>query len=268
MSIIKETIRYNNQSLNLKIKLSSNDAFNGYQQEIDNLTTFTTNSLINPVTDIEMRRFKHYTDINTTIRFQFYNGISYNTLFSFAGFTNEEILGKSLNTQNSFFILDYYDSFDYYTQNKIFTTYLTKIANSGTTTSTYLINPTSNNQFYRWYVPISYIESQTGTTVIGYVKFSFYNAKTGKIQIFYNLNNESLVTAEKMYFKTNLNLQNNTWQIISSTFPTITAKEYMYNTNKLYTDRINDTFDNFENLKQDYPSGNTFNIVDGTYLTT
>jgi hypothetical protein len=264
MSVIKETIRYRNSDMNLKIKLGSNDAFTGYQQEIDNLTQITTASLINPATDAEMRRFKHYTDVSTTLNFQFYDG-AYGTSFLLAGFTFEEATLRSLNLQNSFFILDYYDSFDYYTQNKIFTTYLTKIPN---VISSYTISPTSNNQFYRWYVPVSYIEAQTGTTVTGYVKFSFYNAKTGKVQLFYNLTNESLSTSEKMYFKTILNLQNNTWQIISSMFPTITAKELMYSTNKLYVDRVNDTFDNYDNLKQNYPTGNTFNYVDGSYLTT
>jgi hypothetical protein len=265
MPLIKETIRYNNQDMNLKIKLSTHDAFTGYQQEIDNLTQITTASLINPVNDNEMRRFKHYTDVNTTLRFQFYNSTldMYFYLFAPAGFTPVELATKSFSALNSFFMLEYFDSYDIYNQNKIFATYLTKIGVS----PSYTINPTSDNQFYRWYVPISYIDSQTGTTVTGYTKFSFYNAKRGKIHVFYNQDNESLSSAERMYFKTRLNLINRTWEIVTPSFPIITGKELKYTTYQQYTDRVNDTIDNFENLTQSYPSGNTFNYIEGNYLT-
>jgi len=267
MPLIKETIRYNNQSMNLKIKLSSSDAFTGYQQEIDNLTTFTTNSLINPASDAEERRFKYFSDLTLTLRFQFYNSVSDTYAYSFitagAGFTPIDLSRNNLSVLNSFFILEYYDSYDMYEQNKIFTTYLTKIGNE----PIYEITPTSENQYYRWYVPISYMSSQTGTTVTGYTKFSFYNAKRGKLHIFYNQDNEGMVSSEKMYFKTKLNLVNKTWEILTPSSPTISARELKSTTYQQYTDRVNDTFENFQNLAQTYPSGNTFCYNSGTYFT-
>ena len=260
MSIIKERIRLNRNDTNLKITLGSHDAFTGYQQEIDNMTQFTTTQLINPVIDGEMYRFKHINS-NITIQFQFHPLNS--TAFVNNGFTSNELGMLSDNVQKSFFILEYFDSFDAYTQNKIFTTYLTKIGYN----AVYPINPTVNNQFYRWFVPVSYINSQTTNTAIGYVRFSFYNAKTGKIQLFYNLNNTTPETAERLFFKTELNIQNKTWKIISPS-STVTAREFISPYNQLYADRINETFNNFDNLQQNYPTGNTFNYGDATYLIT
>jgi hypothetical protein len=269
MSITKEIIKYNNNDMNLKIRLGSNDAFTGYQQEIDSLTEFTTTELINPIIDGEMRRFKHFTNASYTLQFQFYNNIlaTYGTSFLNAGFTTDELTSKSNNVLNSFFILEYYDSYDVYNQNKIFSSYLTKIVTTTNQTPVYTINPTVDNQFYRWYVPISYIDTFTGNTATGYTKFSFYNAKRGKVQLFFNLDNISLTTSEKMYFKTILNFQNKTWKIISPS-QVITARELQPTINQSYIDKINDTFDNFDNVQQNYPSGNTFNYQDGTYLTT
>ena len=46
MSIIKETIRATNLDANIKFTLSSNSRFFGQQQEIDTLTTNTSNDLL------------------------------------------------------------------------------------------------------------------------------------------------------------------------------------------------------------------------------
>lgn len=278
MSIIRQIVRFNNGSvsgdtLNIKINLGSIDAFTGYQQEIDSITSFTANDLINPVTDGEVRRFKYYSG-SVKLNFKFYNssGGTWFNNFIIPGFSIDEILFKTKNINKSFFILEYYDSTDIYTQNKIFTSYLTKIiVEPPPYYSTYTINPTVNNQFYRWYVPQTFIDSQTGETVTGYVKFSFYNAKSGRIHVFYNSDNEGLTTAEKFYFKAELNLNNNTWEIITpsvTSLSEINAKELPYTTNVLYTSKFNNTFDNFDNLQQSYPSGNTFNYEDGNYFVT
>jgi hypothetical protein len=138
-----------------------------------------------------------------------------------------------------------------------------------TTTSpapVYSLNQTVNNQFYSWYVPVSYIEPITGSTVTGYVKFRFYNAKTGKIVQFYNFDNLNLSSPEKMFFKTELNIPNMTWRFITASHPNMNARE-IESTNTLFINKTNDNFDTFENLAQDYPSGNSFNYSSGTYLT-
>lgn len=279
MSIIRKTIKLNPYSVSgitassgttIRFSLDSGDVFTGYQQEIDNLTSFTTTDLINPATDAEKRRFKHFTNANTLIQFQFYNSGAgtFSPLLTNNGFTSSELAGPTTNVLNSFFILDFYDSFDVYNQNKIFSTYLTKIVSNTSVIPSYTINPTVNNQFFRWYIPVSYIDSFTGNTAIGYTKFSFYNAKTGKIVVFGNFDNYGLGTPQRLYFQTELNFVNKTWRIITPSYPTIRAKEIPSIVNTLFVDKINNTFDNFDNLKQNYPTGTTFNYVDATYLTT
>jgi len=264
MSLIKEKIKYSSADMNLKITLGSDDGFTGYQQDIDRLTQFTTAELVNPASDVEVRRFKHFATTTTSMAFQFYNGSTYASLFTHAGFTSEEIQTQNRSMLNSFFILDFYDSYEVYNQTKIFTVYLTKIGK----TPIYSLDATANNQFYRWFVPLSYINQYTGATTTGYVKLSFYNAKTGKLVLFANFDNYGLFTPQRLYFQTELDFLNKTWKITTPSYPAMKAKELPATLNALYTEKANDTVDNFENLSQNYPSGNTFNYIDGTYLTT
>jgi hypothetical protein len=309
MQIIREKIRFNSLisggTMNLRFSLSSNDDFLGYQQEIDNLTQFVSLDLVNPVNDLEKRRFKSQNSmlLAPKLSFQFYSTIiisgvdnsQYYTPPSFVigsnMFTEAEIASSSPNWLNSFFILDFYDTYDTYTQTKIFTTYLTK-KGIGTVTATtinifgipYTYNTYStptptytvddSNQLYYWYVPVSFINTQLnlGNTIFtGYVKFSFYNAKTGKIVLFYNKDNESGAiskTPEKMFFKTELNLVNKTWKFITTTPPYVNAKEMINNT--AYITKVNSTVESINNLAQNPPSGDTFTYLTGTgsYVTT
>ena len=142
--MIRQKIKLDGTTMNLNFTLSSNDDFYGQQQEIDNLVQAVSNSLINPENDVEERRFKYNPNNSTAIlNFQFYDQINntYSSSFTAAGFTSDEITNNRNNILNSFFILDFYDSFDVNSQNKIFTTYLTKIVNNftGEITPSYLI---------------------------------------------------------------------------------------------------------------------------------
>ena len=266
MSIIKENIRFTGENMNLKIVLNSRDNFIGYQQEIDGLTQLTTTDLINPAIDGETRRFKYDPDLgNTVLSFYFYSGNTYNVSFLNAGFTQNEINSNSNKLLNSFFILDFYDTFDVNNQTKIFTTYLTKILDNISNSPIYRVYVEAINQFYYWYIPLSYINTLTGSTGIGYVKFSFYNAKNGNVSLFYNNDNAALTTAEKMFFKVELNLTDKTWKFLTTSFPYLTAYELI--TSIDYINRINNTFEKFDNKKQEYPTGTTFNYRTGTYLT-
>jgi hypothetical protein len=284
MSIIREKIRFNNSlvglsgsttgftgtTMNLRISLSTTDNLVEYQEEIDRLTQFTTLDLVNPVTDGEERRLKMNPSPNATINliFQFYSTISlaYLNSFLYAGFTGEEIVNSSDNILNSFFILDFYDTFDINSQTKIFTTYLTKVLVpvGGIYYSQYAIGANNNNQFYRWYIPLAYIESQTGTTATGYVKLSFFNAKTGKVVTFFNADNASLTTPEFMFFKAQLDLVGMTWKFLTTSYPTITAKQIINNT--LFTDKVNNTVASKDNLQQNPPSGTTYDFKTNTYI--
>ena len=258
MSIIKETIKFNNLDMNLKFNLGSNIDLTGYQQEIDNSTIDTEDELINPVNDTEVRRFKN--SVQNNLSFYFILKNTNNSLFTNAGFTQDEIDFNRDTIRNSFFILDFYDTYDTNTQTKIFTTYLTKILGNGNTANYVLDITNHSNQFSYWYIPQSYINLYT----TGYVKFSFFNAKFGVIQLFYNLDNQALKTPEKMYFKAALNLTTMTWSLTLAYPPNINAVE-LYGSS--YASKINNALSDFNNMKQNYPAGNAFDSTNGSYTT-
>jgi hypothetical protein len=250
-----------NDYINIKLELGSDDGFLGYQQEIDNLTSFTSTELINPTVDGERRRYKRNPSALTILSFLFYNGSTWNSTFEAAGFTLNEYKGNSDNFLNSFFILDLYDTYDTNNQTKIFTAYLT---NKGNATPTYNISA-STNQLYYLYIPESYITGQTGTTT-GYCKCMFYSAKTGKVVTFLNQENASSNKPNRIFFEIELNHGYRTWKYIKS--PTqMTAKEII--NNPAYSDKVNDTVDTVDTLQQNPPSGNTFVTIGGktNYLT-
>lgn len=252
MSIIREKIQLRGIDISgLTITLGSQIGFLGYQEEIDNLTQVTSADLVNPVVDGETRRFKLGIPL-TNFRFMF-NGLP---SFVGAGFTPTEISGHSQNMLNSFFILDYYNTYNVYNQTKIFTTYLTKIG----TTPNYNVSAATGNQWYYWYVPISFIEIMTGTTTSGYVKLSFYNAKTGKVHIFYNNENAAMLTPQKMYFPAQLNANDMIWKMSS----VIDARELT--SSPLYNNRVNKTYDKYNAVKQVYPTGTTHYYKTNKYV--
>lgn len=268
MQIIKERIKFNNQDINLKISLSGSNKISGYQQEIDNITEETKDDLINPIIDNEVSRFSYVSGEGLTF-LNYHFGTSLPSVnFTKAGFSSSEIESGDNTLLNSFFILDFYDSFNSYTQTKIFTNYLTKVlggqTQGGTPIPYYIINSGYINQFYHWYIPKSYLDKQTGTTVTAYVKFSFYNAKTGRLILFYNKDNDTLTTPELMYFKTTLNLTDMTWKfVLASAY----VRAYEVSSNSAYVSKANNTIENFDNQKQNYPDGNVFNTETGDYDT-
>lgn len=286
MSRISETIKFNNLDINLKISLGGNNSIYGSQQEIDNVVEETKQLLINPINDVEVRRFK-YKPLIEPANLQFYFVNSSNTYFNdfiTAGFTATEIGTINTKLLNSFFILELYDSVDPNTQSRILTTYLTKILGSTNTLPNYSITNVLKNQFYYLNIPLSFINQQNSSTVSVYAKYSFYNAKDGSISLFYNkqnADNPSLnTTPEKMYFKIELDLINMTWNYTTSnTYSpyggydgnngTITTNIVAYELSpySAYVNRINSTVSNFDDKQQNYPTGNTFDNINGSYRT-
>lgn len=271
MPIIKERIKFENQDINLKINLGVGNNISGYQQEIDKLTENTKVELTNPIVDNEVRRFQY--GGSETIYLFFYftaNGTTYNNSFGSTGakFSATQISEHSDKIRNSFYMMDFYDSFDDYTQNRIFTIHQTQILDGETSGSTPIpkYKITNDNQFYSWYVPKTFIDQNiaTGaTTVTAYVKFSFYMARYGKVRLFYNYTNRSLKTPERMYFKVKLNLVNMTWEFDASG----NKKAYQVPLSDLYYKKVNDAVENFDNKQQDYPEGNAFDSETGNYIT-
>jgi len=264
MPIIKERIKNNTQDIFLTIDLGVGNNLNGYQQEIDELTEDTKEELINPVIDYEVERFKHLPANTSVLIFKFSNaaGTATENSFEYAGFSSSEIEDADDVVLNSFFIMDFYDTYDVYTQTKIFTTYNTLIldgeTSGGEPIPKYYVRDSTINQFFYQYVPKSFLNTQTGSTITGYVKFSFYSAKYGFVSLFFNPNN-SASSPERMYFKTYLYPDTMEWK-----FDNYTLTPTELSPNNSYVTKVNDAIDTFENLQQNPPEG-AFNPEDGTY---
>jgi hypothetical protein len=294
MSIIKETIKYIpiptgttqiiatghpvstgiTGIININFGISAEDGFLGLQQEIDNLTEVVGLDVVNPELDVEQRKIKYKLGITPiTLQFWFHvpnTGNSWVNDFYTAGFKTNDIFTLTQRMLNSCFIMDFYDTYDTNTQTKIFSTYLTKLIGNDAYgnkvyTPNYTIGGGAINQLYYWYVPVWYL---TGSTITGYTKFTFYNAISGKTALFYNPDNDTVtpqgyVNPQKMYLKSIIDVRNKTWQIQTSSFPTVRLNQLWSST--AYSDKVDNTVQNFKNEAQDYPSGSTFNYVDGKY---
>ena len=256
MSIIQEKIYLgkNASGATLTFGLSRNTDFTGYQQEIDNITEETKQELINPITDFEINRFK-YSVANHRLKFYFldYSNSNSDNIYTNAGFSSAEISDKADVVRNSFFILDFYDTYINNIQTRLFTNYQTQIGS--------LPQFQFGSQGYQMSycnVPKWFLDEQNTDPIEIYVKFSFYNAKDGKLLLFYNNSINDATNPENMYFRVNLYPQTKTWKFLTD------INAYELTPSSEYVQKNNETVQNFENKKQDYPSGNLFKD-DGTY---
>jgi hypothetical protein len=269
MLINRETIRFNGRDAFVKFGLETGDGLTGYQQQIDRLTSVTGVELINPAIDGEVRRFKYSNTVgNATL--VFYNDLGVNSFENEADDTDDEIITtRNVQSLSSFFILDFYDTYDISKQTKLFTVYMTRILEGdyliGKPIPKYTIGSNNINQFYYWYVPLSFLNTVTGQTVDVHVKFSFFHAYNGKLRLYYNYENRALTTPEKMFVKARLNLSNFTWSFVASSY-TIRLDQIAgdYDPNK-YAQKVNDSIDKFALDKQVFPDGIIFNYNTGTY---
>ena len=268
MSIIRERIELLNNDIKLKFSLSNNTEFTGQQQEIDRLTQFNTFDIVNPPVDGEKNRFTYPSNENDSITFQFYSELNkqYVSSFNSTMFTVDETSTINLKTSNSFFIMDFYDSFNTYNQNRIFSTYLTKIIGN---TSTYLLSR-GINQWNKIAIPNWFINQHNTNEITGYTKFTFYNAKTGRLVPFFNLANNNVTTLEKYYVRTILNISNWSYRFVitGANQNNIIFREIDVSKNQRYIDKVNDTVNRFNDLRITYPMGNAFNPNTRNYETT
>jgi hypothetical protein len=273
--LIKKNIKYTGNNVNIQIPLSTNNEFSGYQQEIEEYTNIKSADSINDATDGEVFKFKlDDNDITKFLSIKFYsfNDQIWQPNYIYAGFTLNEI-PTDLKFLNSFFIFDFFDSYEPANQTKLFSTYLTNLnlfnVDDGLLPSSkYKFDP--QFQLYNQYIPIDYLNIDSNIDkYTGYTRISFYNAKSGNTVVFYNEDNENIATAEKLHFKTEIDLVNKTWKFLTPSFldnDILYAKELVNSNN--YLERYNNTFENFNNLQQNYPDGNTFNFETGEYETT
>ena len=251
----KYIIKTGDNQKNIRINLGSNESFLGYQQEINNYTEIASVGLINETADPEMRKFKYNAD-NPYIA-----GINLQFNFTEPQFTIDEITGNTLNVLNSFYAMEIYDDFNESKNIKLSTNYFTK---DFKITDNYAIDQNNKNQFFYLYLPESFVLQQTGTTATTYSRFLFYNAKSGKTSVFFNqyVNPD---TEEYTYFNIQINLMNKTWKFTQATG--LININQISEIDSAFINKVNDNVTNFDQLKQSYPSGKTFNYLTQSYFT-
>jgi hypothetical protein len=242
----KYILKSGSDNLSLRINLSSR--FSDVEQKfnLDDYINSSSVDLINETPDLEMRRFKYES-----------SGITLNFQFIVNPFTNIEISGNSLSVLNSFYIMEIYNNYDI-NNIKLSTSYLTKNFNN-----IYTINQSVLQELNYLYLPISYIDEQINNSFTIYSRFLFYNAKNSKTSVFYN-QYANADSNEYTYFKILIDKINKTWS-----FNQVSNNMYINqidDSNSLFIQKINNNINNFNNLKQLYPSGQTFNYQTQSYF--
>lgn len=257
--IIKEKIKRNFEDINIKININSTNNIYGEDQDINNYINKLSEDLINPINDGDVRFF-NLSNNNLEFKPLFYSleKEEYGSNFSYAGFNDFEIVNYSLNLRNSFFIFEYFNDFRKKVRKKIFTNYYSKLWKLGLDDFSYQ-NPIINNtpELINLLIPVDYINKQTNNFIL-YYRIFFYNAKTGRIKLFYN-DDIGINKEDGLFFKISINKNNNTWYSYNSP---INAKEFIKNDD--YINLLNDNNETFDNIKPTYPNSQEFNL-DGTY---
>lgn len=246
--MLKHKFVYKNIENNITLPLLNNYNFiesNNFISE-DN---YTDDNII----DLEINKFTLINTLNLT--FRFFNGNVYNNNFISAGFTEDEINLSNKAYRYSYFLIQVYNTFDSKNQILLHTGYIPIYLFPNKTISTYNINSNElNKEFNNLY--ISNIHNIINNEEL-FVKFSFFNAKTGRIQLFYN-QSSPLNTEERVYYKIIVNNTNKTYYYLNNN---IIASQFL---NEEFLNRINDR-NKTENKSPIFTQGNLFNI-DGDYI--
>lgn len=262
MQLIKEKYKYSGSDFKIKIPLSNVINFNGLQDSIDDFINNEVGVSINPIVDGETFRYKSSGNKSIIPKFWNSSNSSHQNSYLTAGFTNDEIINKSNVIENSFFIMQVYDTPFIDNQILLHSSYF---SGYNINSSMPLINIDLNNEFSNFYLPNWWINEKlkeiegTNQGIGIYIKLIFYNAKTGKLQLFYNGDKENVTTEDKTYYFGIINLLNKNYSISGST---LNFNEY---NNSDYINKINESISTFKNEKPEYPLGKYFNN-DGDYL--
>ena len=265
MQIIKEQILLNNLDSSLKVTLYNNTKEYGIYKEVTDLLKDEEIKSINKPVDFEKRRFDYSKQFPRNIYFHF--GVEDSTSILYvrwidAGFSDDDILYEKPPFKNSFFIFDIFDTYDFKTQKKISTSYITKLNN---TPVFYLgLSNLEITQISNIYIPEYYLNDSTKKDIL-YCRFSFFNAKTGKITTFLNNNYNSIITSEKMFGKIRINNTDKTWEFLDFDDNIIVFKELL--NNEEYSNKIDNTLIKKNDIKQQYPSNDDNKFITFDYKT-
>lgn len=202
--------------------------------------------------DLDITKYRLSSNVNFI--FNFYNN-TYNNDFISAGFTEEEINISNKSYRYSYILIQLYDNFNSKNQRLIHTGYIPIYLFPDKFNAIFNINIfTKYFEFNNIYIPniYNFINNQNI-----YFKFSFFNAKTGKLNLFFNqdiTNN----TEEKMYFKSFLNTVDKTYY-----FDNLNINCYQF-LNEEFINKINER-SKTENKSPLFTQGDLFNI-EGEYI--
>lgn len=249
----------------LKIKRNSNDNvitvglttksdLTGLSESNESFYLNELQKSINSAEDEEIIVFKYRLN---TIFFSFAFNPSSATLTS-QGFTEDEINAPSEGLQRSFFFYQVFDSPNVYNQNLLYTNYYNgfDFFTNGDNT----IYDVSRNIFTN----INIARNQMGGIADGklYLRFYFFNGKTGEVKTLINREKQNLTTTDKIFHEMNLNLSDNTYTF--STLSTSITLRVIETDNPDYANKINNNQQKQLNQSPQTPIGSGFND-DGTY---
>lgn len=216
-----------NKHLNIDI---SQDFDFIYDDNVESIINEELSKNINPIVDIEISKYK--LDINDDFKISFVvsgsNDYITSTLFNY-----DNIINLSPTFYNSFWIIDYYDTFNNQIQNKLYTQFykperkiVNNILDSKISINFKDNNSITNNDYSNIFIP----NNKNLSSNIIYLKFRFFCAKTGKIFNFKKLNLTNIYNEIDYYFQV--------------TIDNISKKYY------ISTDDITfqPTFSNYENI--------------------
>lgn len=279
--LIRKKIKYNDENMFIDFPISISDGFTGYQQEIKSFRDEKTQESINETRDGEIKRFSSSFDLYF-LNFLFFNNNSndylneYNTI----GISYEDSFNQSDNYLNSFYIFDFFDTYKSQEQTKIYTSYLTKLnynnfltyfdtdeddINRNYNVSSYWVTEYSQVRYFD--IPQWYVNEQNDVFDM-YLRIGFYNADNGKVIIFRNGSySENTSSPQKLYFKVRFNKNDMKYVFLNTIDKHIDfINSYEFRLSPGYLNQINNSFENSDNFKQNYPSGKVFNFEDGQYI--
>jgi hypothetical protein len=247
------TVRQTGFDQNIIINISNNTELGGLSDGLNSFIEEETGLSINPADDGDT--ITYVPTVALIYNFEFYNTgtTSYGLTLANAGFTIEDLSSDYL--YKSYYIFQVYDSINSESQNLLHTGFFGGyLFPSGFSTSYLLTSDREANNFYLKNIDL---KEYTGNTV--YVKLSFFNAKKGKQQIFYNSSKAGDTTENIFYFNATLNRTNKTYSY--GFFNTLNGKEFI---NYTYINKINENVNVIPQEKPVYPTGNT--LINNQYF--
>lgn len=186
--------------------------------DINQIIEEKTKESINPVNDVEIKRFYPLFTDNFKFNFIISGFTTYNCLY-----TDNEILNNSLTFRNSTWIIEVFDSINKSTQNRLFLNFykperkyknntlekeMNIILNDGSKT---FLDKSYSNIF----IPRNYFSDNEQIKDV-FLRFRFFSAKNGKTYTFRKLTQNNEITNEDYFFKIKLDNLNNYWYISDS----------------------------------------------------